>query len=49
MHAMTPIELAGDLVAIEPLRVEHAAGLFAAADAEEGAVLRERIAAAETR
>lgn len=35
MHAMTAIELAGDLVAIEPLRVEHAAGLLAAADAEE--------------
>jgi RimJ/RimL family protein N-acetyltransferase len=35
MHAMAPIELAGDLVAIEPLRVEHAAGLLAAADAEE--------------
>lgn len=35
MHAMTPIELAGDMVAIEPLRVEHAAGLLAAADAEE--------------
>ena len=35
MHAMTPIELAGDLVAIEPLRVEHAAGLLAAANAEE--------------
>lgn len=35
MHAMTPIELAGDLVAIEPLRVEHAPGLLAAADTEE--------------
>lgn len=35
MHAMTPIELAGDLVAIEPLRVEHAADLLAAADVEE--------------
>ena len=28
MHPMEPVELAGDLVAIEPLRVEHAAGLF---------------------
>lgn len=35
MDAMKPIELAGDLVAIKPLQVEHAAGLLDAADAEE--------------
>ena len=35
MHPMEPVELRGDLVAIEPLRVEHAAGLLAAADSEE--------------
>jgi RimJ/RimL family protein N-acetyltransferase len=35
MHPMEPIELRGDLVAIEPLRAEHAAGLLAAADSEE--------------
>ncbi len=35
MHPMEPVELRGDLVAVEPLRVEHAAGLLAAADAEE--------------
>ncbi len=35
MHPMEPVELRGDLVAIEPLRAEHAAGLLAAADAEE--------------
>lgn len=32
---MEPVELRGDLVTIEPLGVEHAAGLLAAADAEE--------------
>jgi RimJ/RimL family protein N-acetyltransferase len=35
MHPMEPVELRGDLVAIEPLGVEHAAGLLAAADTEE--------------
>lgn len=35
MHPIGPVELRGDLVAIEPLRAEHAAGLLAAADAEE--------------
>jgi RimJ/RimL family protein N-acetyltransferase len=35
MHAMEPVELRGNLVAIEPLRAEHAVGLLAAADAEE--------------
>jgi N-acetyltransferase len=35
MHPMEPIELRGDLVALEPLSVEHAAGLLAAADSEE--------------
>jgi RimJ/RimL family protein N-acetyltransferase len=35
MHPMEPVELRGDLVTIEPLEVEHAAGLLAAADAEE--------------
>lgn len=35
MHPMKPVELRGDLVTIEPLGVEHAAGLLAAADAEE--------------
>ncbi len=35
MHPLEPIELHGDLVAIEPLRPDHAAGLLAAADAEE--------------
>jgi RimJ/RimL family protein N-acetyltransferase len=35
MHPMEPVELVGDLVAIEPLRIEHAAGLLAAADADE--------------
>lgn len=35
MHPMEPVELRGDLVTIEPLRLEHAAGLLAAADAEE--------------
>jgi RimJ/RimL family protein N-acetyltransferase len=35
MHPMEPVELRGDLVTIEPLEIEHAAGLLAAADAEE--------------
>lgn len=35
MHPMEPVELRGDLVAVEPLRVEHAAGLLAAADSED--------------
>jgi hypothetical protein len=32
---MGPIELSGDLIAIEPLRAKHTAGLLAAADSEE--------------
>jgi N-acetyltransferase len=36
MHPMEPpVELRGNLVAIEPLGVEHAGGLLAAADTEE--------------
>jgi N-acetyltransferase len=35
MHPMESVELRGDLVVIEPLGVEHAAGLLAAADTEE--------------
>ncbi len=35
MHPMTPVELRGDLVAVEPLRSDHAAGLLAAADSDE--------------
>lgn len=35
MHTMTPVELRGDLVAVEPLCPDHAAGLLAAADADE--------------
>jgi RimJ/RimL family protein N-acetyltransferase len=35
MHPMDPVELRGDLVVIEPLGVEHAGGLLAAADTEE--------------
>ena len=35
MHPMEPVELCGELVAIEPLSVEHASGLLTAADAEE--------------
>lgn len=35
MHPMEPVQLSGDLVAIEPLGAEHAAGLLAAAEAEE--------------
>jgi RimJ/RimL family protein N-acetyltransferase len=34
MHPMDAVELRGDRIVIEPLRVEHAAGLLAAADAE---------------
>jgi RimJ/RimL family protein N-acetyltransferase len=32
---MAPVELHGELVSIEPLRLDHAAGLLAAADVEE--------------
>lgn len=32
---MEPVELSGELVAIEPLRAEHASALLAAADSEE--------------
>lgn len=35
MPPLEPVELRGDLVMIEPLGVEHAAGLLAAADTEE--------------
>lgn len=35
MHPMEPVELSGELVAIEPLSAEHAAGLLAAAAAED--------------
>ena len=35
MHPMEPVELSGELVAIEPLRVEHAPGLLAAADTDD--------------
>jgi len=35
VHPMKPVELSGELVVIEPLSVKHAAGLSAAADAEE--------------
>jgi RimJ/RimL family protein N-acetyltransferase len=35
MHPMEPVELGGELVAIEPLRAEHAQGLLAAADSDE--------------
>ena len=35
MHMMESVELRGELVSIEPLRSEHAAGLLAAADADE--------------
>jgi RimJ/RimL family protein N-acetyltransferase len=35
MHPMAPVQLCGRLVSIEPLRPEHAAGLLAAADADE--------------
>lgn len=35
MHRMKPVELRGDLVAIEPLAAEHAEGILAAADSDE--------------
>lgn len=35
MHPMEPVELLGELVVVEPLSAEHAAGLSVAADAEE--------------
>ena len=35
MHPMEPVELLGELVVIEPLSAEHAAGLSVAADSEE--------------
>ncbi|HKB51117.1 MAG TPA: GNAT family protein [Solirubrobacterales bacterium] len=35
MNSLEAIELFGDLVRIEPLRIEYASGLLAAADAEE--------------
>ncbi len=35
MHPIEPVELRGNLVAIEPMRVDHAAGVLAAADADE--------------
>jgi hypothetical protein len=35
MHPLEPVELHGDLVAVEPLRVDHDTGLLAAADDEE--------------
>lgn len=35
MHPMEPVELRGDLVAIEPLTAEHAEGILAAADSDE--------------
>lgn len=35
MHPMEPVELRGDLVAVAPLRAEHAAALLTAADSEE--------------
>lgn len=35
MHPVAPVELRGDLVSIEPLRLDHAAGLLAAADMDE--------------
>jgi len=35
MHPMEPVELRGELVAIEPLAVEHAEGILAAADSDE--------------
>lgn len=35
MHPMEPVELSGELVVVEPLRAEHAAGVLAAADADE--------------
>ena len=35
MHPMEPVELRGRTVSVEPLGVEHAAGLLAAADSDE--------------
>jgi len=35
MHPLKPVELHGDLVAVEPLHNDHAAGLLAAADDDE--------------
>lgn len=35
MHPMEPVKLVGYLIAIEPLCIEHASGLLAAADADE--------------
>jgi RimJ/RimL family protein N-acetyltransferase len=35
VHPMEPVELSGELVAIEPLSTEHASGLLTAADSEE--------------
>ncbi len=35
MHPLEPVELLGELVVIEPLSAEHAAGLSVAADSEE--------------
>lgn len=35
MHPMEPVELRGQIVSIEPLALDHAAGLLAAADCEE--------------
>jgi RimJ/RimL family protein N-acetyltransferase len=35
MHPLDPVELEGNLVAIEPLRPDHASGLLSAADTDE--------------
>jgi len=35
MHPLAPVELRGNLVSIEPLRLDHAEGLLAAADSDE--------------
>jgi len=35
VHPLAPVELRGNLVSIEPLRLDHAAGLLAAADMDE--------------
>jgi N-acetyltransferase len=35
MHPMEPVELHGALISIEPLRLDHAPGLLAAADEDE--------------
>lgn len=35
MDPMEPVELRGDIVAIEPLGIEHAEGILAAADSDE--------------